>query len=478
MKTIALMIMLPQLLFAESAQDLNRRGAEVGEQKRYDEAIELFSRSAAAYDAESARYYHNKGWLHELQGDPERAFQLYERAVQLNPLQPESLERLGFHYFRKGNYAKSIELGEKAAGLNPSVPNLKDWLPEAYRRGLETAALKRIEEENVKKQEETPNSIGVTSAAEADKLSAKPELKRIGINADVVLRYGYDVRNEGAPFYVDTPGVITNIPFTIGMWFQPNDFFRVVTTLENPYWGAVTPQIVGQQEFLEATFMLGTITVGAGMWFTHYSGEEAFGRKMTLSDMKMGFIAGHTSAESESLLRLYPRLLPSDTRQFSDGKTLDCALYEFTHRYFIEKTMSYYSRLSEYDFTLFDHDVPVSHYWGFFEIALGFSLDFGPLGVMRGGSFYIEYAKRFNLRSLNESKPYAFLNGQGYLGFDRDGDPEYFNGYRSTSNILRIGASQSITESTFVYQKLYLEIVDRHEKRQELALRVGGGVML
>ncbi|HQQ22251.1 MAG TPA: tetratricopeptide repeat protein [Spirochaetota bacterium] len=456
-------------LYADTPQEINRRGAELGKQNKYDEAMQEFSKASEIYNKESAKYYHNKAWALELQGKNDEAVKFYEKALERNPSQADSIERLGYHHYRKGEYDKAVELGEKAAGINPRVPYLNDWLPEAYRLNLlaKSSEPGKVINEEIESEEEPQ--------AESEK--KENAFEYFGFSFDLSLRYGRNVRG-GRPYYIKSESKTVNLPFSLNMWFRPNDFFMFSMKAENPYWGASVDRAVSQQEFLEGMFSIGSFSLGCGLWFTHYTEDFVFESSENLNDCKMGILMSYSDDKSETNIRLYPRLFLRDTEKFSDGRTLDCGMYEFAYSYTVHKALRYYSRISQYDFYLFDHDAVQSHYWGFFEIAIGLSLDYKSGSLIKGGSIYIEYAKRINLRKLNEDEPYNTFNGQGFLGFDSSKDPSYFSGQRSRSHILRMGASEKIDSKSYLYQKLILEIVDRHEDHQELLLGFGGGINL
>ena len=460
---------------AEDPAAINRKGAELGDKKNYTEASEQFEKSAKIYDVQSAKYYHNKGWAYELKGRYDDAFKCYSKAVERNPVQADSLERLGYHYFKNKDYIKAVELGEKAVQINPKLPYIKSWLPEAYRLKLLGAAEKNIEEEKKTLEEANPESVS-NQAAEAEK-KEEPKPKFFGVSLDFGLRWERDVHG-GSPDYKSSPGKIVNVPFSLGMWFKPNDNFLFRMTAENPYWGAAGGSVVSQQEFLEGVLSFGGFSLGCGLWFSHYTGDEIFGADENYNDFKLGIIAGFGGADSSTEIRLYPRLVMRDTKSLSDGRSLDCGMYELTHVYTVKEGLKYYSRVSQYDFFLFDHDVPVSHYWGFTEFSLGVTLGISKFGMISGGSISFEFAKRFNLRKLNEDEPYEIFNGQGFLGYDSSGDSGHFTGYRSSSNILRISASQNINAMYYIYEKIIIEIVDRHESAHEAMIRFGGGMAL
>ena len=455
-------------LYADTPQEINRRGAELGKQGSYDEAMKEFGKASEIQNKESSKYYHNKAWALELQGKNDEAVKFYEKAIERNPSQADSLERLGYHHYKKAEYEKAVEYGEKAAAINPRVPYLNGWLPEAYRLNL----LAKSSE-----QPETAEDEIETEEQRSDESAVKEEVKFFGCSFDLNLRYGRNVRG-GRPYYINSKSKTINLPFSLNMWFRPNNFFMFSMRAENPYWGAGVDRAVSQQEFLEGSFSFGSFSLGCGLWFTHYTDDFVFEKSENLNDCKMGILVSYSNEKSATNIRLYPRLFLRDTKNLSDGRTLDCGMYEFSYSYSVHKALRYYSKISEYDFYLFDHDAVRSHYWGFFEIAIGLSLDYDSGSFVKGGSIFVEYAKRINLRKLDEDNPYNTFNGQGLLGFDSSKDPSYFSGQRSRSNIIRVGASEKIDSKSYLYQKLIIEIVDRHENHQEMLVGFGGGINL
>jgi hypothetical protein len=235
---------------------------------------------------------------------------------------------------------------------------------------------------------------------------------------------------------------------------------------------------------IEAIVTLGPFIAGIGGWFNHYRDDEIYFEEKSLNDYKVGLIFGIDSEDSSFVLRSYPRYIPGLSDGDGDkGQSFDAAVTEIIYRLKIDKTLSYYSRMRHEDYYFFDHDAIVSSYWGFYEIAIGATLSTsGSLVGGQGMTFSFEVGKRVNLQKLNDPDPYTTFNGQGFLGFDRDPDKDAgedrFSGYQSTSNILRLKASEQILDNMFIYQKAFLEIVDRHEKQHEFGFQMGAGLTL
>jgi tetratricopeptide (TPR) repeat protein len=68
-------------LLADDPAELTRRGVELSDQKKFDEAARQFDRAIEIQDKASAKTYHNRGWVRELKGDNPGALKNYEEAI-------------------------------------------------------------------------------------------------------------------------------------------------------------------------------------------------------------------------------------------------------------------------------------------------------------------------------------------------------------------------------------------------------------
>ncbi len=129
---------------SDNAKRYNRQGVELGKQKKYNEAIKEFDRAIKKYDKNSAMTYHNRAWAFELQGNTTAAIKNYEEALRRNPVQVVTGEKLGFLYYKSGNYIAAVRVGEHVLKVDPNNKAVPKWLTDAYKKKLEQERLARL----------------------------------------------------------------------------------------------------------------------------------------------------------------------------------------------------------------------------------------------------------------------------------------------------------------------------------------------
>ncbi len=458
---------------------MNRHGVELGEKKMYDEAIEEFNRAVSKYNVDSARAYHNKGWAQELAGELKGAVKSYEEAIYRNPAQLITGEKLGFLYYRLGDYVNAVRVGEFVLKYDPKNKPVAKWLPDAYMRKLkmEQDLLKAKKEAEMKKKE-------ALKKKEEDKKIAQKKSKEEDIilysTLDFMIRTGYYFAGEKGYKYVSDDGLLLDLPEKLFVRFTPRKKAEFSLTLENPYLGALTPDICIHNETFEGMYMLGDYTLGAGVMWNHYKSNESFGKTYSLHDFKVGLIFGFREKRLAMRFHFYPRFLPHDGESGS-GKTYDTDKLEIHYTYTANPTMKYYSLISAKDYYVFDHSAELANYWGVYEIGLGVTL--GNIAGSDKGinlSLSIEFRERFYLRDLENDDPYSMFNGQGWFGANSDkwlkGDP--FSGFRAFGHELSFRLDEKINRYFFIYQKFIIEMGDLSEDHHEFNLLFGAGAML
>ena len=462
-------------LYAANAGTINRHGVELGKRKLYREAVKEFDRAIEIYDKSSARTYHNKGWALELTGDLKGAIESYEEAVRRNPRQIVSGEKLGFLYYRTGDYKNAVRTGEMVLRYDPENREVTKWLPDAYIKKLkqeqEELAARKKEDQKQKKEEEIKK--------QKEEKKKEKEATILYATADFMIRTGYYFRGSGDYRYISDPGIV-DLPESIFVSFTPTTTWSFNLKLENPFLGALSPNLVIHNETFDARYHLGDFVLGIGMMFNHYNSDIAFNEKKKLNDFKTGFIFGFKKEKMAMTFEFYPRLFPKDGSA-SVNKTLDVNHLIIHYDYTVNPKLKYYSIIAARDYTFFDHSNELSSYWGVYDIGIGVTL--GTLSrksSRREIAFSIEFIERFYLRDLENDKPYKIFNGQRFFGINSSkwlkGSP--FSGFRALSQVLGFRVDEQINNVLFLYQKAIIEMGDPDEDHHEFNLRIGAGIII
>lgn len=192
--TTPLIFMLLSIpLYAESPEVLNKRGVHLGKQKSYEKAIEKFDKALKIYNLSSAKSLHNRAWVLELKGDINEAIKNYEEAIRRNPLQLPSYKRLGYLYYKIGEYEKAVSTGEHLLKEEPGNPEVLKWLPEAYKMKLkknqEKLAAEKREKATKKRGDEKEASLYKGKKIIEGEKRTKPKPQTL--EQDIFLKIGY-----------------------------------------------------------------------------------------------------------------------------------------------------------------------------------------------------------------------------------------------------------------------------------------------
>ncbi len=477
---ITFLLPLREVLRAATADSINRHGIILGKKKMYKEALTEFDRAIEKYNKSSAESYHNKAWTHELMGEKEKAIQGYEEALRRYPKLILSGEKLGYLYYTSKDYINAVRIGEHVLKYDPENKSVKEWLPDAYIQRLKqqqeklAAEKKRAEEEKKRKEEEL-------------KKEQEKRIKQAQVfyaSYELMVRNGWYFRGDKGYNYEQDHGFLIDMPNTLFVQFTPVSFLDLSLVLENPFLGAVSPDVCFYSERMEVLYSLAGFKLGIGFMFNHYRSDFAYqlqglGKKV-MWDYKTGVLFGYKQKKAEMKFTLYPRLLPYDGSSKSDV-SYDTAYYRMDYVYNVSSELRYYSLISARDYYFFDHTNEISDYWGVYEIGLGVSL-----GKMTSDprkvniAFSIELKQIIYLLDLNNDNPYTRKpNGQSYVGFNSKkwlkGDP--MSGYYASSQQFTLRVDERIHKYFFLYQKFLVEMADPDTDHHEFNLVIGGGTV-
>lgn len=467
-------------LLADDPAELTRRGVELSDQKKFDEAARQFDRAIEIQDKASAKTYHNRGWVRELKGDHPGALKNYEEAIRRNPKQLPSYERAGYLYYKTGDFDKAVETGEFVIKADPNNTEVIKWLPDAYRMKLlkqqEELLAKQREEERKKKEEEERRRAA--EKKDEKKQDEKEPSRILYATWDFTLRSAYYF-DSGSFKYVTTSGIPVSLPNMLYVSVMPAPSWEFDLLAGTPHLGALMPGVTAYTERFQALYHMDKWYLGVGVLGSHYKDDFNFGKSLTLHDIKVGGVLGFGDEKSTTKITAYPRYLPQDTSH-SKGRTLDVGFFEFSYRYDVDKSLGYYSRISAADYYFFDHRNRISNYYGVYELSLGLVLGrYDQATKQKFLTFIVDLTERFYLRNLANDEPYRFANGQGYFGADSrtwfKGDA--FPGYFTNGHVFSVKAEEKIKRNFFIYQKLGFELTGGNGDHNEFFLLLGGGAV-
>lgn len=512
-----LVIILCALLFVESgtsvfsqstfkqSKEMNRRGVDLGEQNRLDDAIREFDRAILLRDQEASKVYHNKGFALEKKGEIPEAIRHYEEAWKRNPKQIVTGERLGFLYYQTGDFERAVTTGEAVMKLDPNDKDVPLWLSEAYKKRAQKRQDDILAMEK-KKQEEADK---LKEAELQKKLEQKKEEEKreiVYVTIDSMLRTGsyfgskshynglYRTKQSGYHIVTDR-GLLYDLPYSLNLKLRPLALLEIDILVEKPWLGALSPNLIEQSETLELLLHFKKAYIGAGALFNHYHSSIAFFRTYTLWDAKAGFILGFNVDKIDTRITWYPRMLILDGPHSPTSKhhSLDVGLLKIDFSYQILSYLKLYGLLHARDYYVFSHKFdprawlgalmmkgsPLADYWGVYDLGLG--IGFTDIVEQEGikFSFSVEWIERFYLRDIMKDNPYTLApNGQGWFGANMDkwfkGKP--FSGVRYLSQVIGVRFEEKFSKNFFMYQKLIAEIADQNADHHEFNFLFGLGV--
>ncbi len=465
---IILLLMYTGMLAAQTTTDsFNKRGVDRGKDGRHEKAREDFTRAASIYNQESAKLLHNKGVMLEKRGNIEEALVAFEEAARRNPRQAVSFERLGYLNYKQGRYGKAVHFGEKTLEVDPDNRQVKTWIYDAYRRKVDT--IDAVPYEGLVADRE-PLWQGSSPYKRID-----PFRGTFYGTFDFDLRFFYQPESDSQIGYEKVEGIVANFPYRGQAYYRPFKKIGFYGLFEHPYTGVGLPDVISQSERLECLYYMGRLVIGGGLLLSHYQSDLLQNKNELLHDYKLGATVHYEGEDYIMDLLFYPRLLLLDLSYLS-GTSYDTAQFEFKYTYLFKPDFNYYVRVSSYDYYLFNHDDPVSDYYGYFDGAIGAT--FTNYSLFPGVDLRLtaEAALRQYIVKTDVDEPYGFFNGQSFLGIDKNRDGgSIFSGQTVKNTVLSFQIDERFSENFFLYQSLIFELAGYESERHEFMIRFGAG---
>lgn len=442
---------------------------------KYPQAIKKFQDIVSIQDQNVAATYNNLGYTFLLNNDYQNAIENFKKAIERNPGLVPALANLGKMLYQVGNYQDAITYGERTISLDPQNPNVREWLPDAYKK----AADKRMYDlQNMKIK--VNNTEGEKKEGSAIVIPKKPE-SRIELNG--LLELGWDKSGKKLFFY----GPTTNIPFPVGflaeLWASPE--VQITGQVKIPNMGLNLPYFISSEEDVKFIFHTKESYYGIGIYFS----QANFGNDLLYStgefihnsdyprrnDTKLGFVIGSHKEFNSFIFYTYPRFLFQDMAKGPQSIEFDRSLTKIEYRivypedkkrelipWHFEIAMG--MKIDEYFITEYNtapSDASVGHYFGIYDLYVNFA--FGKIQqIFDKIPFQLGFilGTRFYFQELDDPKPFTFGNGQGYFGFDSNGalSGKAFPTYNHMCFIFDIYAKQMFLNKLVVMEKIGTEL--------------------
>ena len=126
----------------QNANDVQMRflqGVIAAEQRKYDQAIQIFTALTQDYPS-LPEPYNNLAVLHAAKGEERKAAQVLEQAIRTNPSYATAHENLGDLYARMASdaYAKALQLDGSRKAIQPKLSLIKQIFPAAAQAATAT----------------------------------------------------------------------------------------------------------------------------------------------------------------------------------------------------------------------------------------------------------------------------------------------------------------------------------------------------
>lgn len=464
---LTLLTALPVAAQGLSAEELNKGGIDYSADRDYEKAGQAFAESVLLYDRHSSMAWYRRGMLDLEAGRHEAALSCFVEAAHRDPANVEAVERAGYLFYLRGADTDAVSMGEKVLALDPDNAQVKQWLPEAYKRRV--IAMKNPQEPGSVQAE-----IPIRTRPLFDAISIFDSQLIVEVSGSI--RSGIDNTTDADYRYLESQGNITNFPYSLNVFYRMHKHWGLNAVMENPWTGGGMPRVCTQHEGLEALYFGPRFIIGGGLRVSHHKTGEIFGEDTDIYDIKGGFVFRRRSRDTELELTVYPKFLIPDG-SYSKGKTMDTSVFAMKYAYVYRPDFRFYSRIDSADYFFYDNRENRSVYFGSLLVAAGAHLDL--FRVLNRGDLRIsgEIGKKINFEKSADKNIYGFANGQGCPGLDLDGG-DLFSGYHSSSTMFSVTLGERYNERFFFSQQFSAEIAGYKAYRSEYVITISGGYAL
>ena len=441
----------------ESIKTLNQKGIELARKGHYERALKKFQ-YLEYIDNISAILYNNLGYTYQLKGDSPNAIKNYKKSIKIKPKMIFPRQNLGKLLFESGKYKNAIVHGEYVLSIDPKNSEVMKWLPTAYKRYKELVNHNNSAT-NKEKQKKIFNPYDILLNLAWETLKIDYYVKNIFTLQDDLSYYSQPIGLQ--------------LPMTFKL--DVRTYFQLKFKLESlAFTGILNPMIVPSEETIEIGYWFEKMYVGFGIMLTQMNlanPSVPFGTGSirtienitSASDFKFGLSFDYTSHTYDLTASIFPRYLFRDSSSGSHGISVDRNFISIDSvlktnwdwgswrpRFLVDFVVNEWY-ITEYQPVA---KVPIQgHYFGYYDLGFGMSVkELSSKKKWCTLEFGFKITNRFYFLDLNDTNPFAFGNGQGFLGLNTSGEGKTISGFREYTAIISLFSKQFI-HSYFIIEE-------------------------
>jgi len=456
---------------------MNEEGVTAAQEGNYQRAIKRFETAIKIQDKNVAVSYNNLGYTYMLAGKYKEAVENYRKAVERNPKLIPAVANLGKSLYMIGEYSEAIEYGERAISLDRNNQDVRNWLPDAYKKAADQR-LFELQYQN----EETGEGNGTPTNGEGKSNTKKP-MSSILYNVGLLYRMDKGVikfHQYGPERYVN----ITLSPMTLDahIWASPD--IEITGNVALPDFGLIFPQFLATEEELSFRYHTHKSYYGMGVLFSQsdfgtdsspetasFINNPAFPLR---SDTKLGLIFGSKTEFASFNFSIFSRFLFQDTdigpQSIEYDRNVIKLEYKLTMPADKRRTilpmhidLSFLMKINEIfisEYLVGANQQTMGHYFGIYDFIV--NLTFGklvPAPKKTPVVFGFSAGARLYFQEFNETSPYSFGNGQGFFGFDISGavTGDSFPTFYTNTTLLSLHSKQLIANKLIFTEMVGME---------------------
>jgi tetratricopeptide (TPR) repeat protein len=459
----------------ERTESINVEAVNEAQHGDYDKAIKKFKNIVTLQDQNVASSYNNLGYTFLLKGDYQNAYENYRKAVDRNPFLVPAVANLGKMLYQLGKYQEAVVYGEKTLTLDPQNANVREWLPDAYKR----AADKRMFDLNNTKKETKAEAEKQDNASSKD---AKKSISKVEMYGIYELAYNKELNLA----HHHAANTVLTIPAGLSaeIWASPE--IEIIGEFKTPYLGLYIPYFIPMEENIGFIVHAKEFFYGVGAYFSQANfiddwidGTARFIHNLDYpkrNDEKLGVILGFMREFDSLTFYLYPRFLFQDMTTGPQSIEFDRSISKIEYRMIFPENPGRFliplhfelgvgfktNEIFITEYNTAPQSVTLGHYFGAYDVYMDIAIgkiqpEFDKIPMQFGMIF----STRLYYQDLDNTAPLTIANGQGFFGFSVNSalnTGKTFPSYKTTSFLFDFYSRQLIMDKIIIMEKIGTEL--------------------